>query len=128
MSSAKFRDEPLFPLPTFRQGRGYISRRMLEWYKGALRAHSLGLALPPPPEPQPGDVEIPLPTAAEELGVCRRTIGRYVRRAQQTAAPGLLDPVDEIRKLCAGQPNGAQLNRIKRLAGQIGRHEPERGS
>jgi hypothetical protein len=68
-------------------GRLYNWRSHIEWYKTALVAHALGEDPPPMPATRPeGDSLIPVKVAASELGVGRRSVGRYIKKAADQRA------------------------------------------
>jgi hypothetical protein len=72
------------PFCTMR-GRHYVSRSGLEWFKRASVAIAMGEDVPPLPESPSGDALIPLKLVGAELGVGRRTVGRYIREPSATA-------------------------------------------
>jgi len=70
--------EPEFPLPIEKNGRLYFPRSHVEGYKRKLIHRAMGL--PGDPEPVQTDIEflVPADTVAQELGISRRTLGRYI--------------------------------------------------
>jgi hypothetical protein len=79
--------EPAFPPVITINGRNYIQRRALEQYKAELVRHSLGgRSAPPPPPPPEHDALVPFKVVSQELGVGRRTIGRWLKDSQNAAA------------------------------------------
>jgi len=76
--------QPGFPPCVRINGRLYNWRSRLEWFKAALAAYALGQEPSPFPTTRPeGDSLVPAKVAASELGVGRRTIGRYIKIAEQ---------------------------------------------
>jgi hypothetical protein len=73
--------QPRFPVVVKNNGRGYLFRSHLDRYKAELLAQALGVkpVYPPPLQPDP---LVPLPAAADELGVTRRTVGRRIAESQ----------------------------------------------
>lgn len=68
------------------QGRKFVTRSQLEFYKKRVLARAMGA---PAPTYEAPTIEtfVPLPQAATELGVSRRTIGRRMAtRAPEPAA------------------------------------------
>ena len=82
--------KPEFPATTVINRRHFVPESHLEWFKAALLAFSLGKPYPPMPKSlPPGDRFRPIKAAAEELGVGRRTAGRWLKQAnEQRAAAG----------------------------------------
>ncbi len=74
-----------FPDVLFLNGRGYAYRSAIDRYRADLMAEALGVppVYPPPPDP---DELVPLKQLAKEFGVCRRTVGRWMRRAPAVKA------------------------------------------
>jgi hypothetical protein len=71
---------PFPPLATI-NGRHFVDRSDFEHYKLALLAAAYGHSAqsqPPTPAPQFREL-VPLKKAAEELGVCRRTLGNRIK-------------------------------------------------
>jgi hypothetical protein len=79
--------EPAFPPIVRINGRNYVQRGVFEQYKADLVRHSLGgrSASPPPPPPE-HDALVPFKVVSQELGVGRRTIGRWLKAATSDAA------------------------------------------
>jgi hypothetical protein len=77
---------PPFPQVIYLNGRGYNWRSHLEHYKSQLVRQALGVRPEPPPTTRTEhDVLVPLKVAGAELGVGRRTIGRRIAEARQSA-------------------------------------------
>jgi hypothetical protein len=72
--------KPIFPHVIWMGGRGYVLRSGVDRFKAELMAESLGTPPTYPPIPDPNPL-IPLPRIAEELGVHRRTVGRFIRES-----------------------------------------------
>jgi hypothetical protein len=85
MSTPK--SDPAFPPVITINGRNYVQRGALEQYKAELVRRSLGGRSPPPPPPRPDvDVLVTFKTVSAELGVGRRTIGRWLKETTNAAA------------------------------------------
>jgi len=77
--------------PIEKNGRLYFARSHVERYKRCLIHRAMGL--PGEPEPVQADVEclVPADTVARELGISRRTLGRYI--AGHSSAPKIAEAV-----------------------------------
>jgi hypothetical protein len=73
--------EPAFPPVITINGRNYVQRGPLEQYKADLVRRSLGGRSAPPPPPE-HDALVPFKVVSQELGVGRRTIGRWLKDSQ----------------------------------------------
>jgi hypothetical protein len=72
---------PLFPTVVWMNGRGFVPRSDLDWYKAQLLAFAQGVAPVEPPRVDP-DPFIPLKAVGAELGIGRRTVGRRIAESQ----------------------------------------------
>jgi hypothetical protein len=71
-----------FPLPVTQEGLMFFWRSDIERHKARLKG------LPPPPaDPSAFDMLVSAKQFAAELALSRRTVGRYVRLAQQARTP-----------------------------------------
>ena len=76
--------KPQLPDVIWINHRGYMPESALRNYEAELRAYARGVLpnYPPPPDP---DRLVPLKAVAARLGVGRRTIGRWIKAAQDAA-------------------------------------------
>jgi hypothetical protein len=75
-------DLPTFPPTINIAGRIYVRESQLVWLMAAYEAVSLGRGPPPPPPPPKDDRFVPVKTAADQLGIGRRTAGRRIKEAE----------------------------------------------
>ena len=79
---------PLFPPPVrLPNGRLYNWQYDLDCYEAALRGVALGVPPTYPPRPE-RDVLVPTNEVGKRFGVGRRTVGRWIKRAQGAAKEG----------------------------------------
>src|SRR5271165_970290 len=111
-------EQPKLPPCIFRNGRCYLRRGDLTWFKDASEAFSNGRPLPVRTV-KPDDVLVTATAAARELGIHRRTFGRLIKQARAETDPN--EPLTQIRKLLHLRRglSAREVSRFKELAAQI---------